>query len=95
MVVVVVVVVVVGPPPFSLFSVAFQLAGLTTPAGCKFLLTMTSRNIHLCQTYSDNANGGRVLTTVIPGNPNNTIQLCVAACIQQNFTVAGTEYSGT
>lgn len=47
--------------------------------------------MHLC---SDNAFGGRVLLTSVGGGTGNTIQSCIAGCQSQNFTVAGTEYSG-
>ena len=56
---------------------------------------MPSQDVHLTQTLSDNA-FGRVFTDIdIPGNPNNTVEICIETCISQNFTVAGTEFSGT
>lgn len=42
--------------------------------------------------WIDNAHG-RILDTVIPGNPDNTVEICIEACAQQNFTVAGMEYA--
>jgi hypothetical protein len=49
------------------------------------------RLMHLC---SDNAFGGRILLTSVAGGASNTVQSCIAGCQSQNFTVAGTEYSG-
>ncbi|KAF8882972.1 copper radical oxidase [Infundibulicybe gibba] len=43
--------------------------------------------------YVDNA-FGRILTTqVIPAGPTMTVQTCVAACVGQNFTLAGLEFA--
>lgn len=80
------------PPLFSLFSVAFRLAGLTMLAGCKFSLRQSKYPFDA--NSSDNVNG-RIFTTTLPGNPNNTVEICIATCAQQNFTVAGTEFAGT
>ena len=50
-----------------------------------------SQLTYLC---SDNAFGGRILLTSLGGGASNTVQSCIASCQSQNFTVAGTEYSG-
>ena len=45
--------------------------------------------------HSDNAHG-RIFTTTIASNPVKlTLENCIGTCIQQNFTVAGTEFTGT
>jgi hypothetical protein len=43
--------------------------------------------------WIDNAFGRIFTDTAIPGNPNNTAEVCIATCISQNFTMAGTEFS--
>ncbi|KAG6836636.1 hypothetical protein H0H93_005663 [Arthromyces matolae] len=51
-------------------------------------------NFSYAGCYVDNA-FGRILIADTPGNPNNTIQSCINACVSLNYTVAGSEYSGT
>jgi hypothetical protein len=47
----------------------------------------------LIQICSDNANG-RIFSTTIAGNPNNTVEKCITTCAEQNFSVAGMEFAG-
>jgi hypothetical protein len=49
--------------------------------------------VRLTYSLSDTA-FGRVLLTAVASSPSNTLESCIAACQSQNFTVAGTEYSG-
>ncbi|KAF8908562.1 copper radical oxidase with WSC domains [Gymnopilus junonius] len=42
--------------------------------------------------WVDNAHG-RAFDFVVGGNPDNTIQSCIATCQANNFTIAGTEFS--
>ena len=76
-----------------------RLAGLIMRVGCmpisSFLL------IDICVSdgfylwcFSDNAHG-RIFTFQLPGSSTpNTIESCVAGCIANDFTVAGTEFAG-
>ncbi|KAG6919683.1 hypothetical protein DXG01_002626 [Tephrocybe rancida] len=41
--------------------------------------------------YVDNA-FGRIFPFQQPGNPQNTVPICVATCAAQNYTLAGTEF---
>jgi hypothetical protein len=51
-------------------------------------------DLHLTRLCSDIAFGGRVLLTSLAGGTTNTVQSCIAGCQSQNFTLAGTEFSG-
>ena len=35
---------------------------------------------------------GRVFETAIDASPDNTVESCIDACIERNFTVAGVEF---